>query len=118
MSVVVTFCRAGANGNFELTVWLDDVAVHKAHVEIGQAGARNRFYGDVIEAHPEIDGKQLAKEIARVAAEVKDGKIHLRRITAAQLDGGDYTLEYLVEGVLVKGQPCIIAGGRGIWEVE
>jgi RecA-family ATPase len=29
-----------------------------------------------------------------------------------ELDGGDYNLEYLVEGALVKGQPCIVAGGR------
>ena len=42
----------------------------------------------------------------------RDEPIHLRRITAVELDGGDYNLEYLVEGALVKGQPCIIADGR------
>ena len=42
----------------------------------------------------------------------KRREIRYHRITAAELDAGDYELVYLVEYTLVAGQPCIIAGGK------
>lgn len=33
-------------------------------------------------------------------------------VTAAELDSGDYELEYQIPGILVSGQPCIIAGPK------
>ncbi|MGC1276551.1 MAG: bifunctional DNA primase/polymerase [Planctomycetaceae bacterium] len=33
-------------------------------------------------------------------------------ISSRELAGGDYTLDYLVEGVLVRGQPTVIAGPK------
>lgn len=34
------------------------------------------------------------------------------RITCAELDAASYNLEYLIDGVLVARQPCILAGGK------
>ena len=33
-------------------------------------------------------------------------------ITCAELDANHYALEYLIDGALVRGQPCIVAGGK------
>jgi len=38
--------------------------------------------------------------------------IEFRRITCAELDAATYDLEYLIDGALVAGQPCILAGGK------
>ncbi|MEX2174605.1 MAG: AAA family ATPase [Pirellulaceae bacterium] len=38
--------------------------------------------------------------------------ITYHRITAAELDAATYALEYLIDGLLVKGQPQIVAGGK------
>ena len=35
-----------------------------------------------------------------------------RRITCAELDAGEYDLEYLIDGVFVARQPCILAGTK------
>jgi hypothetical protein len=44
----------------------------------------------------------------------QDGRkpVEFRRITCAELDAADYALEYLIDGALVAGQPCILAGGK------
>jgi hypothetical protein len=39
-------------------------------------------------------------------------RVEYRGISCAELDRESYDLEYLVEGVLVARQPCIIAGGK------
>ncbi|QDV20206.1 hypothetical protein Pan153_48790 [Gimesia panareensis] len=41
-----------------------------------------------------------------------DNKNKFPFLNAAELLAGDFTHEYLVNGVLVKGQPCIIAGPK------
>lgn len=33
-------------------------------------------------------------------------------LSCAELDAGDFTIEYLVDNVLVKGQPCVVAGAE------
>jgi hypothetical protein len=60
----------------------------------------------------------LESEIARLAKEA-DAKaaserntITYRRITCAELDAGDYQLEYLINNTLVAGQPCGVAGPK------
>jgi hypothetical protein len=52
--------------------------------------------------------------VAIAPAENKEGagRIEYRRITCGELDAGDYNLEYLIDNVLVAGQPCIVAGGK------
>ena len=37
---------------------------------------------------------------------------HLQSITCKELDETDYRLEYLIDGLLVSGQPCLIAGPK------
>lgn len=59
----------------------------------------------------------LAAEVVRLAAEKdKAGDnfkpIEFRRISCAELDAGTYDLEYLIDGALVAGQPCVLAGGK------
>ncbi len=39
-------------------------------------------------------------------------RIDFHRITCAELDAAEYNLEYLIDGVLVAGQPCILAGAK------
>ena len=39
-------------------------------------------------------------------------RVEYRAISCAELDRSAYDLEYLVEGVLVARQPCIVAGGK------
>ena len=38
--------------------------------------------------------------------------VEFRRISCAELDAGNYDLEYLIEGALVARQPCILAGSK------
>ncbi len=46
------------------------------------------------------------------AVERSDKPISYQRITAAELDEGDYRTDFLIDGTLVAGQPLIIAGGK------
>ena len=39
-------------------------------------------------------------------------RITFERITAAELDSGDYHTEYLIDGTMTAGQPMIVAGGK------
>lgn len=48
----------------------------------------------------------------KTALESLDQPITYQRITCRELDSGDYRLEYLVNGMLVAGQPCVFAGGK------
>ena len=47
-----------------------------------------------------------------VKPEEKPRGVEFRPITCAELDAADYNLEYLIDGALVAGQPCILAGGK------
>lgn len=38
--------------------------------------------------------------------------LEYRRISCAELDAADYELEYLIDGCLVAGQPCGLAGAK------
>ena len=38
--------------------------------------------------------------------------IEFHRLTCAELDAGEYDLEYLIDNVLVARQPCILAGSK------
>gem|GEM_PF-2346232 len=38
--------------------------------------------------------------------------VTFQRITAAELDAGEWELEYLIEGTMTVGQPLILAGGK------
>ncbi len=66
------------------------------------------------------DLKPLDREICRQAG-IEDERteagdtlkpIEYRRITCKELDSTEYDLEYLIDGVLVARQPCILAGGK------
>ncbi len=38
--------------------------------------------------------------------------VKYKRITAAELDAASYNVKFAIEGTLVEGQPCILAGGK------
>lgn len=40
------------------------------------------------------------------------GRMRIELITCADLDSGNYEITYLIDGTLVKDQPCILAGGK------
>lgn len=57
----------------------------------------------------------LDAEVARLAKEsdkASDRRVEFRRLSCAELDAGNYELEYLIDRTLVAGQPCIMAGGK------
>ena len=71
-------------------------------------------YGDRV-ANIELvfGGNGQAVQPAVAHAELKPRpKIEFERITAGELDSGDYTIEYLIENTLTAGQPMIMAGGK------
>ena len=39
-------------------------------------------------------------------------RITIPRISCAELDNGSYALEYLVDGILLAGHPCIVGGAK------
>jgi len=59
------------------------------------------------------DGAKLVQQAIAAAAPI-DGhsvKITYQRITSGELEQGDYSIEYLIDGVLVDLQPAVIGGG-------
>ena len=54
-------------------------------------------------------GSGLERTMERIDA---DSGIHYKRLSCAELDAGNYELEYLIDRTLVAGQPCIVAGGK------
>ncbi len=61
---------------------------------------RDRFLTEARNYLQELD-ESTDSEVAEITA-----------LTAAELDGGDFPLSYLVEDVLVEGQPCIVAAPK------
>lgn len=63
---------------------------------------------------PDFD-KPRAKPTNSVPAKIPEQNsepVTYQRITAAELDAGDYRMEFLIDGTLVAGQPLIVAGGK------
>ena len=65
---------------------------------------------------PDVDlGELLAEHrelLAKVGAPNGKDSIEYRQWTAPELDAGSFKIEYLVEGVLVAGQPAIVAAPK------
>ncbi len=57
----------------------------------------------VVEGHDPLDEQAVDSEGGKQS-------IRFQRITSAELAGGDYSLSYLVENVLVDQQPGLVAG--------
>jgi len=52
-------------------------------------------------------------EAARAAlVKLGFGQMRIPLLTSAELDSGNYEITYLIDGTLVKDQPCILAGGK------
>jgi hypothetical protein len=71
---------------------------------------------DVLKLPDGREKLQEAIEQAEVIGKDKDnkttGKIHFDQLTCAELVRADLKIEYLVNGLLVAGQPCIVAGPK------
>ena len=82
--------------------------------------------GDIVEwienhgdaAEPESMREEIESLVAEAAAApvaaatVETFPVAYHALTCAELDAGNYALEYLIDGILVAGQPCIMAGGQ------
>jgi len=54
----------------------------------------------------------LRSRLELATQRIDAGSLRYRRLTCAELDQGAYDLEYLIDGALVAGQPCGLAGGK------
>ena len=88
-----------------------------ASVKVAALPAELRETGgqDVRDILRQPDGAKLVEQ-AIVAAVPVDGfqpavEITYQRITSGELEQGDYSIEYLIDGVLVDLQPAVIGGG-------
>lgn len=59
---------------------------------------------------PAINGH--ATSLPQQAGTQADKSVKFNLLTSSELAGGNYRLEYLIPGVLVKGQPCIVGGPK------
>jgi RecA-family ATPase len=66
--------------------------------------------------HDRADAERVVNDLCSRDRKDAGGKtaepIVFETITTEELAGGDYRLEYLIEDMLVAGQPCIIAGPK------
>ncbi len=54
----------------------------------------------------------LRQRLDAAIDKIDAGTLRYKRLSCAELDRGDYELDYLIENTLVAGQPCIVAGGK------
>ena len=84
---------------------------------IAAGGTREQLL-ELVAAAPEWKPSDKLLEGLNDKPEVRAGTassgkvITYRRITAAELDAAEFTTEYLIEWLLVAGQPCVIAGPK------
>ncbi|MAT71349.1 MAG: hypothetical protein CMJ58_17705 [Planctomycetaceae bacterium] len=84
-----------------------------------EASRKRRLY-DIAQTAAEHaqNGKASTDVLADLLSDIEDMRREFvntqrfRTLTAAELDGGDFAVEFLVAWLLVKGQPCILAGGK------
>jgi hypothetical protein len=62
----------------------------------------------------QVSAAGLVRQARAGLETVADGaqQNRFKALSCAELDAADFALEYLVEGVLVAGQPCLVAGGK------
>lgn len=75
---------------------------------------RDSFDGEQIltELQSMVDAAEFIELESADDASEKNERPRLQLISSKELAEGDYKSEYLVSGLLVKGQPAIIAGGK------
>lgn len=99
-------------------------AATSAHLDyhiglIVEASRKRRLY-DIAQTAAEHaqNGKASADVLADLLSDIEDMRREFvntqrfRTLTAAELDGGDFAVKFLIAWLLVKGQPCILAGGK------
>lgn len=86
-----------------------DLSLYRKAVTLGEsliARAHRRESLHEICSTANREGQSLADALEGVNHETR----RFRTITAAELAGGDYCVDYIVEGILAKGQPCGLLG--------
>jgi hypothetical protein len=77
---------------------------------------QNRLIGEqlLVASTNGEDPATIASRVARALELTSEAveKITYRRYTCAELDAAEFNIEYLVEYLLVRGQPCILAGPK------
>ena len=96
--------------------WSEHELQHKIKSAGQQSGERNYLRDSTPEQWDRVVVPQYSATDLKISKTEVDAKKHkplqYKRITCAELDAGNYNLEYLIEHTLVAGQPCIVAGGK------
>jgi hypothetical protein len=86
-----------------------------AHLLMGRMRSRRvRLQAEAALADRHADADTLVESLRAVleAEEAAANSTGIQAMTAAELDAGDFPLRYLVDGILVEGQPCIVAAPK------
>lgn len=130
----VVAIKHALEANPEFVKLVDSVAAYLA--EVGSAAATKAHLGYYIDAVADkslkrrlhllavdtaaaaVNGKSSTEVLADLLSEIEDVRREFvdtkrfRTLSAKELDSGDFSVEFLVAWLLVKGQPCILAGGK------
>jgi len=90
-------------------------AVHYAKIVRDNAESRRVIYAATEILRDAYDGTSpatLRSRLENALERIESSSLQYRRLTCADLDQGAYDLEYLIDGALVAGQPCGLAGGK------
>jgi hypothetical protein len=88
-----------------------DIVVKKAGlreiIESSEAMIRHAYAGHMTPEALSLHGKTTFERISERATPLGYGLV-----SAADLTATEHTLRYLIDNILVQGQPCILAGGK------
>jgi len=101
-------------------VAVSTVAHVQHHAELVQEAGRKRRLHDLASTAAEhtLNGQGSSEVLADLLAGVEDLRSEIEpserfaAISAAELDGGNFSLAWLIDWLLVEGQPCILAGPK------
>lgn len=88
-----------------------DHAVRRRIIAESLGLVKDAYSGQVSGAALAARGKGQFERVADGSAKATP-KVAFSRLSSAELDAAEYSIEYLVDGTLVAGQPTIIAGGK------
>ena len=105
---IKVFELPGLPAKGDVSNWLDNGGTKDELIRL--ASACPEWEEPAVASTPYPESHTSASENEDYGARDPRRTITYHRITSAELDAGDYSNDYLIEGVLVAGQPGILAG--------